>query len=61
MIGNETGGFGNKRTNRDHPNYSIVEIGQNTKKSRGDLSRLADTHSSSKPSANAGAKNTQIS
>ena len=26
---------------RDHPDYSIVEISQNTKKSAGDLRRLA--------------------
>ena len=28
---------------RDHPNYCIVEISQNTKKSPGDLGRLAVT------------------
>ena len=33
------GGFRNNRTNGDHPNYSIVEIGQNTEKSPGDLRR----------------------
>ena len=27
----------------DHPNYSIVEIGQKTEKSPGDLRRLAAT------------------
>ena len=32
-----TGGFGNKRTSVDHPNYCIVEIGYNTKKSPGDF------------------------
>ena len=31
-IDTETGGHGNKRTRGDHPNYSIVEIGLNTKK-----------------------------
>ena len=30
-------------TSGDHPNYSIVEIGQNTKKSPGNLGRLAVT------------------
>ena len=30
-------GIGDKRTSGDHPNYSVVEIGQNTKKSPGDL------------------------
>ena len=28
-----TGRLGNKKTNGDHPNYSIIEIGQNTEKS----------------------------
>ena len=42
-IGTGTGGLGNKRMIRDHPNYRIVEIGQNTKKSPGDLRRLAVT------------------
>ena len=32
-----TGGLGNKRTSGDHPNYCIIETGQNTKKSPGDL------------------------
>ena len=31
----------NKRTSEDHPNYTIVKIGQNTEKSPGDLRRLA--------------------
>ena len=38
-----TVGLGNKRTSGDHPNYSIVEIGQNTKKSLGDFRRLPVT------------------
>ena len=38
-----TGGLGNKKTGRDYPDYNIVEIGQNTTKSPGDLSRLAVT------------------
>ena len=42
-IGTETGGLGNKRSSGDHPNNSIVEIGQNTKKSTGDLRKLAVT------------------
>ena len=42
-IGTETGGLGNKRTSGVHPNYRIVEIGQNIKKSPGDLRRLAIT------------------
>ena len=39
-IGTGTGRLGNKRTNGHHPNYSIIEIGQNTEKSLGDLRRL---------------------
>ena len=42
-IGTGTEGLGNKRTSGDHPNYSIVEIGQKTKKNPGDLKRLAAT------------------
>ena len=41
-----TGGLGNKRTSGDNPNYSIVEISQNTEKSPGDLNRLAVTQTS---------------
>ena len=40
-IGTE--GLGNNRTRGDYPNYSIVEIAQNTKKSPRDLRRLAVT------------------
>ena len=36
-----TGGLGNKRTSGDHPNYYIIENGQNTEKSPGDLRKLA--------------------
>ena len=36
-----TGGLRNKGTSGDHPNYYIIEIGQNTEKSPGDLRRLA--------------------
>ena len=42
-IGKGTGRLGNKRTRRDHPNYSIVKIGQNTEKSLGVLRRLEET------------------
>ena len=38
-----TGGVGNLKTSRDHPNYSIVRIGQNTEKNPGHLRRLAVT------------------
>ena len=37
------GGLREKRTSGDHPNYNIIEIDQNTKKSLGDLRRLAVT------------------
>ena len=39
----ETEGLGNKRTSGDHPNYYIIENGQNTEKSPRDLRRLAVT------------------
>ena len=39
-IGKGIGRIGNKRTSRDHPNYSIIKIGQNIEKSPGDLRRL---------------------
>ena len=42
-MGTRTGGLGNKRTSGDYPNYSIIENGQNTEKSPGDLRRLAVT------------------
>ena len=42
-IGTETVGLGNKRTSGDHPNDSIIKIGQNTEKSPGDLRKLAVT------------------
>ena len=35
-----TGGIGNRRTIGDHPNDSIIENGQNTEKSPGDLLSL---------------------
>ena len=39
-IATRTGGLGNERTGGDCPNYSIIEIGQNTEKSSGDLINL---------------------
>ena len=45
----------------DHGNSNIVEIGQNTKKSPGNLRQLAVTQKTRKPSANAGVKNSQMS
>ena len=38
-----TGGLGGWGTGGDHPNDSIIENGQNTEKSPGDLGRLAVT------------------
>ena len=38
-----TGGLGSWRTSGDHPNYYIIENGQNTEKSPRDLRRLAVT------------------
>ena len=38
-----TGGLENKRTSGDHPNYYIIENGQNTENSSGDSRRLAVT------------------
>ena len=40
-IDKETGGLGNKRMSEDHLNDCIIKIGQNTKKSPGDLRRFA--------------------
>ena len=42
-IGKGIGGLINKRMNGDYLNYSIIKIGQNTKKNPGDLRRLAVT------------------
>ena len=38
-----TGGLGSWRMGEDHPNYSIIENGQNTEKNPGDLRRLSVT------------------
>ena len=43
-IGTGTGGLGNKKTSRDHPNHSI-KIGQNIKKNPGELRWLAEAQS----------------
>ena len=42
-IGTGTEGLGNKMMSGDHPNNTIIEIGQNTEKSPGNLRRLAIT------------------
>ena len=44
------GRFGSWRPNGDHPNNSIIENGQNTEKSPGDLRRLAVTYADVKNS-----------
>ena len=38
-----TGGHGGWRTSGDHPNYNIIENGQDTEKSHEDLRRFAIT------------------
>ena len=45
MINIGTEGLGNKTMSGDHSNYSIIEIGQNTEKSPGELRRPAVTQS----------------
>ena len=45
VIGKWTQGFRNKKTGGEHPNYNIVDLGQNTKKSPEDLRRLTVTQS----------------
>ena len=42
-IDKDTRKLGNQRTSRNHADYSINNIGQNTEKSPGDLKRLAVT------------------
>ena len=42
-IDKGTGGLGNKRMSGDHPNDSIIKIGQNTEENLGDLWRLSVT------------------
>ena len=42
-IGKRTGGLVNKKTSVNHPDYCIINIGQNTEKSPGDRRRLAVT------------------
>ena len=42
-ITKETGGLGSWLTSGDHPNYYIIENGQNSEKSPGDLRKLAVT------------------
>ena len=61
-IGGETGELGNKRTRGDHPDYTIIKIGQNTEKIPGHFRRLPVTQTPMrKQSANADMKNSQMS
>ena len=45
MITKGTGGLGSWQRSGDHLNYNIIENGQNTEKSPGDLRRLSVTQS----------------
>ena len=59
-LGEETGGIGNQKKNRDHPDFTIAEISQNTKESPGDRSRFTVTQTPVKEQpANACMKNSQ--
>ena len=40
LIDTRTGGLENQRMSGDHPNYSIIEIVQNTEKSSGNLRKF---------------------
>ena len=40
-IDKVSGGLGNNRTSGNHPNYSIIKIGQNTEESPEDLRILS--------------------
>ena len=60
-INKSTGGCENKRDNGDHPNDSMIMIGQDTEKSPGDSRRIIDTQTLVQLSANAGGKNPQKS
>ena len=48
MITKGTRGLGSWRTSGDHPNYYIIENGQNPAKSPGDWRRLAVTQTPEK-------------
>ena len=60
-LGTKTGGLVNKGTSWDYPNYRIIKIGQNTKKSPGRLEETCNhSNSSKKTSANDSGRNSQI-
>ena len=50
---------GNKRANRDHLNYSIVDVKQNTEQSPGKLKTCCLSYFRERPPANVGGKNLQ--
>ena len=61
-ISTRVGGFGNKRTSGDHPNYCNDEVGHDTVKSPENLKTLTVTQNpGKKPLANASVKNFQKS
>ena len=57
-VGKGIGGIGNKSTSGDHPNYSIIKIGQILRRV---LETCCHSNSSGRLSANAGVKNSQRS
>ena len=59
MITKGTGGLGSWWTSVDHPNYNIIENGQNTEKSAGDLRTCCHSNSYEISSANADVKNSE--
>ena len=56
-ISTRSGGLGNKRMSGDHPNYSIIEISQNTEKRLEET--CCHTNCSEKLLANTAVKNSQ--
>ena len=57
-IGTRTGRLGNNGTRGECPNYSIIEIGQNTEKSLGDMRKFVVTQTP--VNANAGVKTLKL-
>ena len=52
-----TGGLGSTRMSGDHPNYNIIENGQNIEKSPGELRTCCFSNSNERSSDNANVKN----
>ena len=60
ILVKKAGRVGNWRTNRDHPNYTIIKISQNTEKSPWIFKEnCCDSDFSERQSANVGVKNSQ--